>query len=42
MVSGGMFEKRIWKGLVEAFEDVFTMEESELIRFQQSLIAVLN
>lgn len=30
------------KRLVEAFEDVFTYEESELIRFRDSLIAVIK
>ncbi len=28
--------------MTEAFEDVFTLEESELLRFQESLIAVLK
>ena len=39
---GWYVRKKDLERMVEAFEDVFTMEESELIRFQQSLIAVLN
>lgn len=39
---GWYVRKKDLERMVEAFEDVFTMEESELKRFQQSLIAVLK
>ena len=39
---GWYVRKKDLRRMVEAFEDVFTLEESELRRFQQSLIAVLK
>ncbi len=39
---GWYVRKKDLRRMVEAFEDVFTLEESELIRFQQSLISVLK
>lgn len=39
---GWYVRKNDLRRMVEAFEDVFTMEESELKRFQQSLIVVLK
>lgn len=39
---GWYVRKNDLQRMVEAFEDVFTLEESELIRFQESLIAVLK
>ncbi|MXV78681.1 hypothetical protein F4001_10030 [Candidatus Poribacteria bacterium] len=39
---GWYVRKKDLQRMVEAFEDVFTLEESELIRFQESLIAVLK
>lgn len=39
---GWYVRKKDLQRMVEAFEEVFTLEESELIRFQQSLISVLK
>lgn len=39
---GWYVRKNDLRRMVVAFEDVFTLEESELIRFQQTLIAVLK
>ena len=39
---GWYVRKKDLERMVEAFEDVFTMEESELKRFQQSLIVALK